>query len=290
VPVSATSRVRVDVLSVPLAAVGFGGLVYGMASIGEAAEGEAPIPVWVLFTVGGVCLALFLARQLVLQRTDRALLDLRVFRSSVFSISMGAMLLATATMFGAFILVPLFAQRGLGLEPLQTGLITLPGGLLMGIASPFIGRIYDARGPRVLLVPGVILISGGLWALTTVSATTSIAHLVGTNIAIMVGLSATFTPLMTSGLGSLPTRLYSHGSAVLGTFQQVAAASGTALVITVVAVAATAAGSDTAEAAGTIAGVRAAFLVAAVLSLLLLPAVLFVRKPASSTHTGVLTH
>ena len=290
VSVSAMSRARVDLVSVPLAALGFGGLVYGMASIGEAAEGGAAIPIWVLFVVGGVSLLLFLLRQVALQRDDRALLDLRVFRSRVFSISMGAMLLATGTMFGAFILVPLFAQRGLGLDPLQTGLITLPGGLMMGLASPFVGRIYDAHGPRVLLVPGVLLISSTLWVLTTVSATTSTGLLVATNIALMVGLAATFTPLMTSGLGSLPPRLYSHGSAVLGTFQQVAAASGTAVFITVVAVAAAAAGSDTAEAAGTIAGVRAAFLVAAVVSLLLLPAVLLVRKPASATPAGVLPH
>ena len=290
VPVSETSRARVDLVSVPLAALGFGGLVYGMASIGEAAEGEAAIPVWLLFTVGGIFLVLFLVRQLVLQRDDRALLDLRVFRSSVFSICMGAMLLATATMFGAFVLVPLFAQRGLGLEPLQTGLITLPGGLMMGVASPFVGRIYDAHGPRVLLVPGVILISGALWVLTTVTASTSTALLVSTNIALMVGLAATFTPLMTAGLGSLAPRLYSHGSAVLGTFQQVAAASGTALFITVVAVAATAAGSDTAEAEGTIAGVRAAFVVAAFLSLALVPAVLLVRRPAPASPAGVRSH
>jgi DHA2 family lincomycin resistance protein-like MFS transporter len=95
---------------------------------------------------------------------------------------------------------------------------------------------------------------------------------------------------MTAGLGSLPPRLYSHGSAVLGTFQQVAAASGTALFITVVAVAATAAGSTTGEAEGTIAGVRAAFLVAAVVSLALLPAVLLVRKPMSATPTGPRPH
>jgi len=261
-----------------------------MASIGETAEGNAAIPVWALFTVGSAFLVGFVVRQFVLQRSDRALLDLRVFRSSVFSISMAAMLLATATMFGAFVLLPLFAQRGLGLDPLQTGLITLPGGLAMGIASPFVGRIYDAHGPRVLLVTGVLLMSCGLWVLTTVSATTSTALLVWTNIAIMVALAATFTPLMTAGLGSLPPRLYSHGSAVLGTFQQVAAASGTALFITVVAVAATGAGSNTTEATGTIAGVRAAFLVAAIASLALIPAVLLVRKPASATPTGVTSH
>lgn len=200
VPVADTTRARVDLMSVPFAALGFGGLVYGMASIGEAAEGEAAIPVGVLFTVGGAFLLAFVARQIILQRSDRALLDLRVFRSSVFSISMVAMLLATATMFGAFVLIPLFVQRGLGLDPLQTGLITLPGGLAMGIASPLVGRIYDAHGPRALLLTGALLMSGSLWVLSTVSAATSTALLVGANVAIMVALAATFTPLMTAGL------------------------------------------------------------------------------------------
>ncbi len=209
VSVSETSKARVDLLSIPLAALGFGGLVYGMASIGEAAEGDAAVPVWALFTVGGVSLVLFLLRQLVLQRDDRALLDLRVFRSPVFSISMGAMLLATATMFGAFILVPLLAQRGLGMDPLQTGLITLPGGLLMGVASPFVGRIYDAHGPRVLLVPGVLLMSSGLWVLTTVTASTTALLLVATNIAIMVALTVVSThrvELMSRTPGTSSTR------------------------------------------------------------------------------------
>lgn len=278
VPVSETSRVRVDVLSIPLAALGFGGLVYGLASIGQSAEGGATIPVWVLFAVGGVSLLLFLVRQLVLQRTDRALLDLRVFASPVFSVSMGAMLLATATMFGTFILVPFYAQRALGLPPLETGLITLPGGLLMGLTSPFIGRIYDRRGPRLLLLPGTILISGAMWVLTTLSASTSVWVLVATNIALSVGLAATFTPLMTSGLGSVPPRLYAHGSAVLGTFQQVAAAAGTALFVTLLAVGAAAAGGRTTDVAATVAGTHTAFVVGAILSVALIVAVFFVKK------------
>jgi len=279
VQVAERSHVKVDYISIPLAALGFGGLVYALASIGQSADGGSGIPVWVLFTLGGLFLALFIVRQLILQRKDRALLDLRVFKSPIFSVSMGAMLLATLTMFGTFILVPFFAQRALGLGPLETGLITLPGGLLMGIASPFIGRIYDARGPRILLIPGSLLISGALWTLTTVSADTSVWLLVGTNIALSLGLALTFTPLMTSGLGSVPPRLYSYGSAVLGTFQQVAAAAGTALFITVLSVGAAAAGGGTEDVEATIAGTRLAVLVGAFLSLGLIPAVLFVGKP-----------
>jgi DHA2 family lincomycin resistance protein-like MFS transporter len=245
----------------------------------------------VLFTVGGVSLALFLVRQLLLQRRDRALLDLRVFASPIFSVSMGAILVATMTMFGTFILLPFFAQRALGLGPLETGLITLPGGLLMGIASPFIGRIYDARGPRLLLVPGSLLISGALWLLAfTVSTTTPVWLLVVANIALSVGLAATFTPLMTSGLGSVRPHLYSHGSAVLSTFQQVAAAAGTALFVTVMAIGGAAAGGDPQGAEATVAGVHASFLVGGFMSLGLIVAVFFVRKPADVPSGGFVGH
>lgn len=283
VQVSARTGARIDGISIPLAILGFGGLVYGLASIGEAAEGGGAIPIWVLFTVGGVFLALFLGRQLLLQRKDRALLDLRVFGSPIFSVAMGSMLIATMTMFGTFILLPFFAQRVLALNPLETGLITLPGGLLMGVASPFIGRLYDARGPRLLLLPGSLLISGALWLLAvTVSTTTPVWLLVVANIGLSVGLAATFTPLMTSGLGSVRPHLYSHGSAVLSTFQQVAAAAGTALFVTVMAIGAAASGADPEAAEATVSGVRTAFLVGGFMSLALIVAVLFVKKPADA--------
>lgn len=281
--VSETSHAKLDFVSVPLAALGFGGLVYGLASIGESSEAPAVLPPWAFFLIGVAFLAAFLGRQLFLQRSDNALLDLRVFQSSIFSISMATMLLGTLTMFGVIILIPLFAQTVLGLDPLATGLITLPGGLLMGIASPFIGRIYDKSGPRVLILPGTLLVSAALWMLTMVSTETQIWYLMVSNILMSVGLAATFTPVMTSGLGSLRPQLYSHGSAVLSTFQQVAAGAGTALFVTVLSVgAANAAAAGTAEIAATLEGARSAFLVGAILSIVLVVAGLFVRKPADN--------
>src|SRR3954452_15935770 len=102
ISVSETSRAKIDVISVPLAALGFGGLVYGLSSIGASAEGGAAIPIWVLFTVGGVSLALFLLRQLLLQRRGGARLAPPRFSSPPFSVPAGAMVVATMTMFGAF--------------------------------------------------------------------------------------------------------------------------------------------------------------------------------------------
>ncbi|MCR4514031.1 MDR family MFS transporter [Aeromicrobium sp. 50.2.37] len=280
VSVSATGNQRIDVVSVPLSALGLGGLVYGLVGIGEHAQGSSGTPTWLPFVVGAVALAAFVARQIHLQRTDRALLDLRVFTSGQFRIALGAMLIGMSAMFGSFLLLPLFAQQALGLSALQTGLITLPGGIVMGVTGPFVGRLYDRYGPRVLAVPGSVLVSAGLWLLVDVDADTSLAWLVGANLVLMLGLSATFTPLMTTALGSVEPRLYSYASAVVSTLQQVAGAAGAALFITIMTVVSSAGvESGMGEGAAFVDGVRRAFLVGALLSLLLVALVPFLRKP-----------
>ncbi|NED69121.1 MFS transporter, partial [Streptomyces sp. SID10244] len=88
-PVGERIKTPIDYLSIPLAVLGFGGLVYGLAGIGESAEAGSSMPLWVPFTVGGLALAAFIGRQLALQGRDRALLDLRVFKSGQFSLAMG---------------------------------------------------------------------------------------------------------------------------------------------------------------------------------------------------------
>jgi DHA2 family lincomycin resistance protein-like MFS transporter len=81
------------------------------------------------------------------------------------------------------------------------------------------------------------------------------------------------TPLITDALGQLPRELDSHGSAIVSTLQQVAGAAGTALFITVMALASS-------HAAGGVdaGGARAAFLCAAIIATVALPVTLLLRR------------
>ena len=279
--VTETRPVKIDMLSVVLSALGFGGLLYGLSQVGAPGSASASTTQWVALGVGALALAGFIVRQLLLQRQDRALLDLRTFRSSIFTIAILLMAIATAAMFGVIIVLPLYLQHVLHLDTLATGLLVLPGGLAMGLIAPFVGRGYDRFGPRVLVVPGAILVSGALWLLTMVGENTAPWLVLIAHLTVSIGLALMFTPLFTAGLGAVPPRLYSHGSAILGTVQQVAGAAGTALLVAILSARTTAlVASGASMDAATAGGVRAAFLAGAVISLLAVVGAFFIRKPA----------
>lgn len=272
---------RVDLLSVVVSAFAFGGLVYGLSQVGESADHGNPVVAWGSIVVGLAALSFFVARQLRLQGEDRALLDLRTFTSPTFRVAVALMAVSMMALFGTIILLPLYAQDVLGLEPLQAGLLVLPGGLLMGVAAPFVGRAFDRVGPRPLLVPGTALVALATWGLATLGADSAPWLLLACHVTMSGGLALIFTPLFTSALGSLSPRLYSHGSAVVGTVQQVAGAAGIALFVTVMTLqSARLADRGASEVAGTAGGIHTAFLVGAVIATLAIPAALAFRAPA----------
>lgn len=287
------SRVPIDVASVILAAFGFGGLVYGLSRIGDTggtgeADAASALPMWIALGVGVLALAAFIARQLLLQRRDQPLLDLRTFRSPLFSLALALMVVGMLAMLGTLIILPIYVQQVLHLEPLETGLLVMPGGLVMGLLGPIVGRLYDRYGPRVLVVPGTMVVSAGLWVLATVTETTPPVFLLVVHVGLSAGLALMFTPLFTAGLGAVPPHLYSHGSAVVSTLQQVAGAAGAALFVTVMAAqSAVLAADGVAVDAAAAGGVRAAFLLGAVVSLGAVVGSFFMRKPAEAPASAV---
>ena len=172
----------------------------------------------------------------------------------------------------------------LGLDALTTGLLLLPGGLTMALLSPVVGHLFDRFGPRPLLVPGAVLVSAALWLFTlTLSTDTAIGAIIAMHTLLHIGLALTLTPLMTSALGSLNPHLYSYGSATIGTVQQLAGATGTAVFVTLLA-AGTAAGAE-AGVAPPVAytdGAQTAFLFGAVMSLLSVVAAFFIHRPPTA--------
>jgi DHA2 family lincomycin resistance protein-like MFS transporter len=214
-------------------------------------------------------------------------MDLRTLKSKTFTVTLLLMSAAFMAFLGTMILLPLYLQNIRGLSALETGLLVMPGGLAMGLLGPTVGRLFDRFGGRVLVIPGAVGIMLALAGFTQVTMTMPYWQLLGLHALLMVCLAATFTPVFTLGLGAVPPQLYSHGSSILSTLQQVAAAFGTALVITVMSARADALKSAGAtEALANLGGMRLAFIIGAVLSVavvitaVLLPA----RADSSGAH------
>jgi len=184
-------------------------------------------------------------------------------------------------MFGSFSLLPLVLQTVSQLDATQTGLVLLPGAVLMGVLGPLMGRIYDARGPKTLLIPGTIMIAVAMFAYAFIDSGTPVWMLITIQIVLSVALAGSFTPLFTASLGSLKRSLYSHGSAALNTLQQVAGAAGTALLIGVYSAilhAGEANGMPAPEAGAQ--GAHSAFLIGGSIAVLGAILAFFVTKPA----------
>jgi len=276
----------IDWASIVLAALGFGSLIYGLSQVGaDSASGGVPAAPAV--GAGVLAIATFVWRQLRLQRTGTPLLDLRTLRFRNFAIGLTVMCMSFMALMGAMITLPIYLQSVHGYSTLTTGLLLMPGGLVMGLLGPQVGRLFDRHGARMLVVPGAALMTAALVLLTRVSPTTPAWWLLSLHVLLSVGLALIFTPVFTAGLADLPPHLYAHGSAVLGTLQQVAAAVGTAVVVTVLA---TRAASLTAEGSDPVTslngGIQWGFVVGSIVSALVLGLAFLMPNRPASPSTG----
>jgi DHA2 family lincomycin resistance protein-like MFS transporter len=273
--------VTLDVVSLVLSAIGFGALVYGLASIGESVSGHAPVPPYVPIAVGLAGLAAFVLRQVSLQREGEAFLDVRIFQTANFSVPLLVMVVIALNGFGAMLVLPLVLTAVTGLSTIQLGLFLVPGGAAIAIVSALGGRVYDRLGPRPLAIPGSIIWTASLWFLSTMDEGTSALTLLLAYLVMTASQALMWAPMTTTALASLRAELYPHGSAAFTTIQQLAGAAGGAVLISAYTI-----GSDTADpgaliTAQAVSAGQTAFTTAGVIALVAIAGVLFVRMVPS---------
>ncbi|MDO4897668.1 MAG: DHA2 family efflux MFS transporter permease subunit [Rothia sp. (in: high G+C Gram-positive bacteria)] len=279
---------KLDALSMLLSTLGFGGLVLGLSSMGgESAHGGAHLPVnpWVIVIAAAAIIAIFVWRQIKLQARG-PFMDMRIFRARPFTLTVLMSSIGMGVMLGTAILIPLYTANVLGISALATGLMLLPGGVLMAVLSPVVGRLSDRFGARALVLPGAVLFSASIWLMSTFSVSTQQWYIIATYMLMTFSLPFINTPMMGMGLGSLPQHLTAFGSSAMTTFQQVSGAAATAVFVALLGMGAAAHGGEGIEAY--MAGVHLAFLVAAFLSFGSILIALFVPsgKQVPSGHMG----
>lgn len=223
-----TSNPKLDTLGVIFSTIGFGGLLYGFSDAGNDGWGSTTVVTCLI--VGAVSLILFVWRELT---AEKPLLEFRVFKFSMFSLTTIINVIITMAMFSAMILLPIYLQNIRGFTPVESGLLLLPGAILMGIMSPITGIIFDKIGARWLAVAGLIITTITTWEFSNLTVETTYTELILMYTLRMFGMSMLMMPIQTAGLNQLPQRLNAHGSAMSQTLRNVAGALGTALLVTV---------------------------------------------------------
>ncbi|MCI1858935.1 MAG: DHA2 family efflux MFS transporter permease subunit [Sporolactobacillus sp.] len=219
---------KLDILGVILSTIGFGGVLYAFSEAGN--EGWNDTAVVCTLIVGLIALLFFTWHEL---RTKTPLLNLRVFRYRIFTFTTIINILVTMAMFAAMILLPVYLQTIRGFTPLQSGLLLLPGALLMGVMSPITGLLFDRIGSRPLAIIGLAVTIVTTWGFAHLTDATTYGWIMFLYTARMFGMSLLMMPIMTEGLNDLPRSLNSHGTAMSNTMRQVAGSLGTAFLVTV---------------------------------------------------------
>ncbi|REJ17784.1 MAG: MFS transporter [Bacillaceae bacterium] len=220
-------QISLDILSLILSSIGFGGILYGFSSAGE--KGWDSVHVYGTIIVGTISLVLFIVRQL---KMEEPLLQFRIYKYPMFALSSAISIVLSMTMFSAMLLMPIYIQTIRGISPFDSGLLMLPGAIIMGIMSPITGRLFDKFGARALAIIGLSITIFTTYEFSHLTMDTSYSFLMLMYSLRMLGMSMVMMPVMANGINQLPQTMNPHATAMNNTLQQVSGAAGSALLVT----------------------------------------------------------
>lgn len=243
---------KVDYFSIILSTLGFGGLLYGFSIAGSAGWGS--VSVLISLIVGNITLIMFITRQLKL---ETPILEFKIFSYRLFTLTTVLGMIIFSAMIASTVILPLYMQIMLGYNAFHSGLMLLPGAIVMGVMNPITGTLFDKYGAKWLLRTGLFLATVTTFMFSNLSVETSFLYLAVLNAIRMLGISMVMMPSTTLGLNQLPKQLISHGTAMNNTLRQIAGAVGTAILVTVM----TTTSLDNGTVSGAIQGVNTSFLI-----------------------------
>ncbi|WP_163537069.1 MDR family MFS transporter [Gracilibacillus sp. YIM 98692] len=228
--VTKQTKPPVDILSIIMSTLGFGGLLYAFSIAGDVEISWTDPHVWIPFFIGSITLALFIWRQLTLKKP---ILEFRIFRYPIFTLTTAIGMISFMSMIGGAIILPIMMQDYLGFTALESGLVLLPGALLMGAMNPVTGKLFDKFGGKWLAVVGLGLLFITTFLFGILTTETTLLYLTIVNAFRMFGISMVMMPVTTAGLNQLPDSLMPHGTAMNNTMRQMSGAIGTALLVSI---------------------------------------------------------
>ena len=221
-------KVPIDIISIILSVFGFGGLLYGTSSISHDGWDD---PIVITTIIGGIILvALFIWRQ---SHLETPLLNFGVFKNKQFAIGLLIMAVTMISMIGSETVLPMFVQNLLNESALDSGLILLPGAIVMAVMSMTSGAMYEKFGAKPLAIIGMLIVIITTSYFVVMDEHTSTIMLATVYAIRMIGIAIGLMPVMTHTMNQLTPEMNAHGSSMTNTVQQISGSIGTAGLITI---------------------------------------------------------
>jgi len=225
---AAAQRGNLDWAGIALLAVGLAALQYVLEE-GQQDDWFDSRLITGLAVVAAVALVAFVWREL----TARApAVNLRLFADGVFTSGtlIGAVMFAM--LMASMFLLPVFMQEMLGFTATQSGVALMPRVLVMMVATPIVGRIYNRVSPRLLVGLGVVMVSIGSLALGHVTLQTTQAGIIHAILIQGVGFAFLFVPLTTTALSNVPRQRLADATGLNSLLRQIGGSVGLAVFAT----------------------------------------------------------
>jgi len=185
---------------------------------------SSPYIISMLF-IAMVFLIIFIINEL---NHHQPLLNLRLFKNSVFTMSVIISSISTIGLFGGIFLVPLLLQNLMGLSPIQTGLIMFPAAIVTALFMPIGGRLFDLIGARPLVIVGLLVVGLGTLEIGHLTINAPFKLIIGILMVRGVGIGLSMMPATTAGMNTVPLAEVTRASALSNVIRQISASFGIA--------------------------------------------------------------
>lgn len=218
--------VKFDGISMTLCSIGFCGLIIGIGNTGTASN--LIVSVLIPMIIGAISITIFCIRQLKLQEP---FMDLRVLKNKIFSLALINGVIMMLVMTAQVTMIPLCSQSVLGFSATQSGLIILPGSLIMGVINMLFGTVYDKIGIKIPLLLGGIFSLIGVGATACMNTSQGVVSVAIVYAMTLVGAGMLSSTVMTWGMSKLELHQISQASALFGSIRTIAGAFGSAIFV-----------------------------------------------------------
>ncbi|KRN07520.1 transporter [Liquorilactobacillus sucicola DSM 21376 = JCM 15457] len=179
---------------------------------------------WTWFVIALVTLIAFIWRGIT---STHSFLNLKLFAKARFVSLLIPIALYMFIMLGLNLIIPTYLQSFLHTSSFWAGFSLLPGTLLGAFLTPFFGRLYDLKGPKLPLYLGNAIFTIVVFCIAIWSRHLSLILIIGLYIIFIIGRNMAYTSAQTAAIADENELEKADATAIVQTLQMFMGALGT---------------------------------------------------------------